>query len=616
MNLLKTFISYWQYHFTYHQSYQKEQIESILLDADLLRRLWSYARPYKVWMAVVVTMLLVSKMIEAYVPIYMGQVTQHMMNVRQQESMSLASTFWPQMIHSCVFMLILLMCSYGLDLLTVILKSWVGQKVLLSLRVQMFRHIQSLPLSYFDQHPVGRLMTRTIHDVDQIDQMFSESLVPILGNAMLLVCIFSGMVWVNGKLALVVCAVVPITLWLTNRFRNQQRRCYELVRSILSALNGFVQEHLMGASTVRLFGLHKSEQKKFDEINEDYRTANVESIHTFAFFFAAIECIHNTVLIAVFALLVIWAAPESGFQAGTFFTFNLYALMIFRPLGDLAERYNVLQSALAASRRIFYVLDQPPECADFHQGIHLGEVETITFDNVWFAYKNEEWVLRGLSFQMDKGEMVAVVGMTGAGKTTISSLLTRMYPIQKGVIKINSRNIQDYSLQSLRAQFGVVLQDPVIFSTSIAENISLQHPGITRAQVEKAIDYVNLRSFVNRFPKGIDHILLERGVGLSAGEMQLLSLARAVAHEGSVLVLDEATANIDVPTEQLIQETLSKILSHKTSLVIAHRLSTVQRADQILVMHLGTIREQGTHQELLTHRGLYEKLYRLQFQST
>lgn len=601
--------------FTYHQTYHKEHTDSAELDFPLIKRLLTYLRPFRVWLIFSILLLLASKSIDAYVPIWIGSITQKILSMGEFSGEAEKNAVLESTLKGCFGIILLLTFSYFFDFLNVFLKSWIGQKTIFKMRTQVFEHIQSMPISFFDHHAVGRLMTRTIHDVDQIDQMFSESIVPIVGNFLLLGFIFLGILWVDWKIALLISLAFPLVWWLTQRFRNQQRICYDMVRAILSALNGFIQEHLMGASTIRLFGLQNKEKQKFEDINDDYRMANIESIHNFSFFFASIEFIHNLVLIAVFALLVIWISPAIGFQAGTFFTFSLYALMIFRPIGDLAERYNVLQSAIAAARRVFHILDQPNEKLDQGKIEFLDDITEIEFDHVSFAYEKENWVLKEVSFKIKAGQTVALVGMTGSGKTTILSLLLRFYQISQGSIKINGRDIRDYSLHALRSKFSVVLQDPVIFSGTITDNISLFDSKMTAEKIENAIDYVNLRSFVDRFPEGIHHTLSERGIGLSAGEMQLISLARAVAHAGEVLVLDEATANIDVGNERAIQSALQKILSHKTALVIAHRLSTVQRADLIIVMHQGKIQESGTHHELIQAKGVYEKLYRLQFQN-
>jgi ATP-binding cassette, subfamily B, multidrug efflux pump len=596
----------------HHREYQKEQVESKALDWELIVRLLRYLRPYKGLLLLAVLFLLFSKAIEASVPVFIGHISQKILN-----SFSLAeaekNVVLLSVIRYCTWILLLLLLSYALDSLNVVLKSWIGQKGIFSMRSEVYEHLLKMPLAYYDHHSVGRLMTRTIHDVDQINQLFAESVIPILGSIFLFIGISIGIAIVDWRVAILMIILLPIVWWLTHRFRYFQRRCYDRIRTVVSAMNTFVQEHLMGASIIRNFGLQQQEMKHFEEINEDHCNAYLEAIHHFSFFIAGIDLLQNMSLILVFVLLVAFAPVNTGFAAGAYFTFSLYTLMFFRPLADLAERYNVLQSAMAAAERIFHVLDQRTETQQ--QGADLDEIETIAFENVWFAYEKDNWVLKNLSFEVKKGESLAIVGVTGEGKTTIMSLLLRFYDHQKGIIKINGRDIREYALSAVRRQFSVVLQDPVIFSGTIAENISLYNPEIPIAKIEEIIDHLNLHSFINRFSDGLHQQLLERGKSLSIGEMQLISMARAMAHHRTVLVMDEATANIDTATEKIIQKALGKILHEKTSLVIAHRFSTIKHMNRILVLHRGFVAESGTHQQLLQAKGIYEKLYRLQFAS-
>ncbi|NGX42250.1 MAG: putative ABC transporter ATP-binding protein [Chlamydiae bacterium] len=599
-------------HLHYHHTYEKEQLQPRGFDSALLKRLFGYLRPYRTFVIIAVLLLIVSKGIEAYVPIYIGKVAQIILDNTSPTALPLSDGLHTIMRH-CLSIMGLLVIAYALDSVNVVLKNWVGQKGLYNLRLEVYRHIQQMSIDYYNKTAVGSLMTRTIHDVDQINLMFSESIVPLMGSVLLFISICIGLVIVDYRAAIVLAAVLPLVFVLTNHFRCHQRKCYEKIRSIVSAMNVFVQEHLMGASTIRSFGLQEQEKRKFDEINADHRNANIETIHYFASFFAGIDFIQSLSLITVFLVLVTFAPPNSGFQAGTYFTFSLYILMLFRPLADLAERYNLLQSAMAAADRIFHVLDQKTEDLGPAEGPDLDEVHSIAFEDVWFAYKDENWVLKGTTFSINKGESVALVGVTGVGKTTILNLLQRFYDIQKGSITVNGRDIREYPLHALRQQFSVVLQDPEIFSGTIAENICLGNPNITDEKLDVVVDYVNLRPLVNSFHDGLQHYLSERGGSLSTGERQLVSMARAVAFDRSVLILDEATANIDSGTEKIIQNALMKILRDKTSIVIAHRLSTIKDVDRIIVLHDGVVAEKGTHQELLKVQGIYEKLYRLQF---
>lgn len=596
---------------SYHHDYKKEKVEYHEVDLTVLKRLLKYLHSYKWYIGTALFFLLISKGIEALVPILIGHEAQNILDAKsvQGNAESVLSTA----VYGLLFVIGLLFIGYLFEATNVFLRTWVGQKGLLKLRVDLFDHIQHMPLSFYDRTSVGRLISRTIHDVEQISQMFTESLVPILGSVMLFIGMFVGVVYVNWHVAVLVILFLPLIWYLTSSFRYYQRRCYEIIRAIVSAMNHFVQEHLMGHAIIRTFGLEESERRKFEEINEDNRTANLENMNNFAFFIAAIEFLQNSMLILIFVVLVLLAPTSTGFQAGTYFTFSLYAAMFFRPLSDLAERYNVLQSALASAERVFDVLDRPKE-KDDEAKLILDDIQEISFEDVWFAYEDENWILRGVSFKLKKNESVALVGVTGEGKSTILSLLMRFYEIQKGAIKINHQDIRDYSLESLRKQFSLVPQDPVIFSGTIADNISLFNPEITIDRQMKAVSFVNMQNFIQVFPSGLNYKLRERGRNLSVGEMQLISLIRAVAQERTALLLDEATANIDSHTERLIQSALHKVLEHKTAIVIAHRLSTIHDVDKILVLHQGVVKETGTHQELLKLNGIYEKLYRLQFQ--
>lgn len=593
----------------YRKSYEKRPLTKGI-DGGLVRRLLAYMRPYRFYLGFAILLLIFSKGLEALVPIYIGNITQMILAPYPEADDRLRA--FSEVFTHCLIIFFLIALAYVLDAINVILRNWIGQKSLFRLRGDVYSHIQSMPLKYFNKTAVGTLMTRTIHDVEQVNQLFSESLVPLVGSFVLFVCVSVCLIFYDWRAAAVLFFVLPIVFALTNFFRVHQRRCYDKIRAIVAAMNAFVQEHLMGASTIRSFGLESEEKRHFEDLNHDHRSANIETIHYFALFFAGIDFIQSISLILIFAMLVFFSSTE-GFDAGTYFTFSLYILMLFRPLADLADRYNLLQAAIAAADRIFRVLDETPE--DFKKtGLSLSQgIQTIEFEDVWFAYKAESWVLKGLSFSLKKGESIALVGVTGAGKTTVMNLLLRFFEHQKGEIRINGNKIKDYSLSDLRGQFSVALQDPEIFSGTISENISLGNPSIQEEVIQKAIDFVNLRPVVERLQEGVKHKLSERGKSLSVGERQLLSLARAVANQRSGFILDEATANIDLATERIIQMVLKKLFQEKTSIIIAHRLSTIKDVDRIYVLHEGRVKEMGTHEVLLKAGGIYEKLYRLQF---
>jgi ATP-binding cassette, subfamily B, multidrug efflux pump len=598
--------------YQYHRKYRKEKLIARRVDAHLIKHLFSYLIPYKKWLILSIVLLVISKTFEAFIPLYIGKLAQKILSFSSADSATASTNTLQSVFEGCLTMIGLLACCFVIDIVNVLIKSWTGQKALLMLRTQVYKHILHLPVPVFNKNPVGRLMTRTIHDIDQIDQMFTDSLVPLLGNLVLFGCIMVGLLILDWQIALLFFGLLPFVAWILYDFRTHQRRCYELIRAVVSAMNSFLQEYLLGATIIRNFGLEKKEKKRFEEINEDHCNSYLESVQHFGFFVSSLDFLSNFSLIAAFVILTLLNSPERHFQAGTYFTFTLYAMMFFRPLIDLAERYNTLQSALAAAERVFELLDWKEEVKNDTKGAVLGDVESIVFDGVWFAYENNHWILQGLSFEVKKGESLALVGITGAGKSSVMNLLLRFDHHQKGQIKINGKEIQDYSLSSVRKQFSVVFQDPFLFSGTFKENISLFNPTMANTTIESAVDYVNMRSLVDRFPEGIDHYLIERGKSLSAGEMQLVSLARAVAQNRSVLIFDEATSNIDGGTEKAIQKALVKILKSKTTIVIAHRLTTIKDATRVVVLHNGIAAESGTHQELLAAGGIYEKLYRLQ----
>ncbi len=590
---------------TYLRDYHKEHTSNQSVDSHLIKKILRYLIPYKTQIIVCIVLLLLAKGFDAVVPALLGQLTNEILG---------ESILFPSLYLHIGIVMGMLILSYIFEGSEIILKTIIGQKAILRLRQEVYGHLLHLPLKYYDKHTVGRLITRTIHDVDQIDQMFSESVIPILGNIFLFVIMLTLVLFLEWKIGILFLLLIPIVFWFTNKFRIDQRQCYEVVRSIVSALNGFVQENLMGVSTIRNFGLQKRQKEIFDEINEDYCTAYVESIHNFSFFIAAIDFLQGLALILAFVLISLTLPEGASFDAGMFLTFSLYMLMFFRPLADMTERYNILQSAVAASERVFDLLETQSEPIS-ENPLPLTGIDSIEFSHVWFAYKDENWVIKDFSLKINQGESVAVVGATGAGKSTLMSLLLRYYSPQQGEILINGIDHKLFDLYELRKQFGVVLQDPVIFSGTIEENVRFYAPDILDERVQAACGEAGLNKLLSKLPKGIKQEIGEHGKTLSAGEKQLISVARALAHESTVILLDEATANIDSETEQVIQQVLKNILQGRTSLVIAHRLSTVKNSDRLIVMSDGQIVEQGTHEQLLGLKGVYEKLYRLQSQT-
>lgn len=562
-------------------------LENHKLDFKTLKRLFLYLSPWKPTMGLTLVAILGARMIDAWIPIKLGWLAQEMLTGKFDT---------PYFINESMYLVAWVVVGYALDAFSVLLKSWVGSKALLKLREEVFFHIEKLPVAYFDKQPVGKLLTRTMHDVDQINQMLTESILPLFGSIMLFGLILGGMFWLDWRAALIITFLLPIILYLTNYFRVVQRAGYEKIRNDVQEINGFVQEHLSGVLTVRHFGLIAHEQKKFDVINSRLSEAYLDTTKNFGFYISGNDFLQSTALIAAY-LMLSFTLP---FDAGVFFAFSLYVVMIFRPLMDLAERYNILQSAFAAATRLFDILDTPEE---EQVGEILKSIETIDFKDVWFCYNPDEWVLKGVSFHLNKGEKLGIVGKTGSGKSTIISLLLRFYTPQKGEILINGKPSKNWSLSSLRSAFSVVLQDPVILSESMSDNLSLFDPSVSQDLIKAGLASVQLETKQGSISS------------YSQGEKQLISLARVAAHPGKLLILDEATANIDPYTEKKIQATLKNLIDERGALVVAHRLSTIRDAHQILVLSQGVIVERGTHEELLSLEGIYEKLSRLEYSS-
>ncbi|HXF39167.1 MAG TPA: ABC transporter ATP-binding protein [Blastocatellia bacterium] len=488
-----------------------------------------------------------------------------------------------------------------------------GQYIMYDLRKQIFAHLQRLSVQFYDHNPVGRLMTRLTTDVDALNEMFTAGVIAIFGDLAMIFYIVIWMFQVNWQLALVSFAILPLLIALTTWFRLGARSSFRSVRVRIARINAFLQEHITGMPVVQLFNREEKEMRKFDEINEAHRKANIDTIFYYAVFYPAVEIIGS-----IGIGLIIWYGGGQVVRGiatiGTLVAFIQLARSFYEPISDISEKYNILQSAMASSERIFKLLDEPVTIASPEKHVPIGRATgQIEFRNVWFAYKDDDWILKDVSFTVSPGERVAFVGHTGAGKTTITSLLLRFYDIQRGQILIDGVDIRKLDLEELRANFSIVLQDVFLFSGDIAANIRLGNRAITDEQLQEASRQVHADQFVKRLPEGYAAELRERGAGLSVGQKQLISFARALAFDPRVLILDEATSSIDTETEILIRDAVERLMEGRTSLVIAHRLSTIQSVDKIIVMHKGEIRETGTHQDLLAERGLYWRLYQLQF---
>jgi ATP-binding cassette, subfamily B, multidrug efflux pump len=495
-----------------------------------------------------------------------------------------------------------------------VLMNLMGQYVMYDLRKEIFGHLQRLDIQFFDRNPVGRLMTRVTTDVDALNDLFTAGFVAIFGDIFVLAGIVAVLFWMNWRLALVLFSITPFILLVSIWFRRGARITYRAVRTRIAAINAFLQEHISGMATVQLFNREEKEASKFDGLNARHRDANIDSIFYYAVFYPVIELI-ETVGIA----LIVWYGGgqviQNTLSVGALVAFFQYAQRFYEPISDLSEKYNILQAAMAASERVFKLLDTPVKIQASGLGprASVEHVETIEFKNVWFAYNEPDWVLKNVSFRVRRGERIALVGHTGAGKTTVTALLLRFYEVQRGEILINGINIKEFELTSLRRLFAIVQQDFFLFTGDVAQNISLGDPDIREERVRESALRVQADRFVSRLPEGYKSQVRERGAGFSVGEKQLLSFARALAFDPPVLILDEATSSIDTETERLIQEAIETLLSGRTSIVIAHRLSTIRSADCILVFHHGEIRERGTHEELMASGGLYRKLYEIQY---
>jgi ATP-binding cassette, subfamily B, multidrug efflux pump len=490
--------------------------------------------------------------------------------------------------------------------------AWLGQSVTYDLRKKLYGRLMRFKLRYFDRTPIGTLVTRVISDIETIDDIFSQGLLMILGDILKLIVVVVVMFVVNWKLALLSMIPIPLLLWSTTIFKNSIQKSFQDVRTQVARLNAFVQEHIQGMAVVQLFGREEQEFQKFQAINREHRKAHIRSVLAYSIFFPVVEILSAISL----AFLVWWGVRDvlAGFATfGDLFAYILFINMLFRPIRQLADRFNVLQMGMVGSERVFKVLDTEAMLADEGTRSTANVRGDIDFKNLWFAYEDDDFVLKDISFSVKAGEMIALVGATGSGKSSIINVLSRAYEFQKGSVRLDGVEIRDYRLNELRSSISVVLQDVFLFSDTVHNNITLHDPSITREEVVRAAKEVGAHEFIMRLPEGYDSSVRERGGILSVGQRQLLAFMRAAVHQPRVLVLDEATSSVDSMSEQLIQQATERITRGRTSIVIAHRLSTVQKADRILVIDRGRIVEQGNHQELLALNGMYRKLYELQF---
>ena len=570
-------------------------------NARLMWRLIGYLKPYWKWVSCALVLILMTAFFRQATP-YLTKVAvdNHILTGDLEGLNRIALIF-------IAFLVLQFLTNYIERYITKI----TGQWAMYDIRAAIFAHIQRLPLKFFDRMPIGRLMTRNTNDVDALNEMFTDGIVATFSDIFSVVAIMAYMFYMDFELSVITCLALPIMIVVTFWFQARMLRAFRLARRRLSQLNAFLQENISGMEVVQLFNREARHAEQFEKVNRSYLDANLMSTLYYSLFFPIMELIGATV-----TAIVIWygcsEVMRSQIDWGILIAMLQYIPRFFWPIMDISERYGILQSAMASSERIFDLLDTEPEPEGV--GVSPESIQgDIEFKNVWFAYQEEDWVLKDVSFRILPGQSVALVGATGSGKTTIISLLARFYTIQKGAILVDGIDVQAWNIEALRRRIGVVQQDVFLFSGNIGDNIRLGNPGISQAQIEQAAHDVNADRFINRFPDGYGHILTERGSTLSSGQRQLLAFARALAANPDILILDEATANVDTETEIWIQDAVERLMHTRTSVVIAHRLSTIRHADTIIVLHKGELREMGTHDELLALNGIYRRLHQLQY---
>jgi len=581
----------------------EEEILGKAYDGKLMKRLLHYLRPYKWYVLLGIVLSMVVSALEAVRP-YFTKIAVDV-NIKNHDDHGLLIT-------ALMFLSVLTLRGV-MQYFNSYLTQWIGQRTIFDLRMELFRHLQNLSLKFYDRNPIGRLITRVTSDVEVLNDMFSSGIVMVFSDVFMIAGILWFMFSMNWGLALVSLSVLPFLFYGTFLFRKKAREAYRDVRIQIAKINTFMQEHITGMIVDQIFNREEKAYDQFTGLNAAHRDANIRSIFYYAVFYPAVDIIG-----AIAIGLIVWYAGgktlEGKVTIGTIMAFLQFNEMFWRPIRDLSEKYNIMQTAMASSERIFKLLDDQSILQNPEKAVPLPAMKgKVEFRNVWFAYSDEDWVLKNVSFTMNQGETIAFVGHTGAGKTTIISLLSRFYEIQKGEILVDDINIKDINVADLRAHIAVVLQDVFLFSGDVKGNISLGNEAIPFERVKAAAEFVGIDQFIQTMPKQYDEEVKERGSTLSVGQKQLLSFARALAYNPKILVLDEATSSVDTQTELLIQSAIKKLLAGRSSIVIAHRLSTIQSADKIIVMHKGEIRESGTHQQLLALGGIYYKLYQLQY---
>jgi ATP-binding cassette, subfamily B, multidrug efflux pump len=587
-------------------------------DSRLMKRLLEYLRPYRWRVILALALVAIVTPLELAPPILFQRVIDRFL-VPGAGGRIPMTTAWHGVILFSVVYLGVLIFDFLAQYIQIRIMQRVGQQTMYDMRTEIFGHLQRLPMSYFDRNPVGRLMTRVTTDVDALNDLFAAGVVTMINDFFLLAVMACLLFWIDKRLALDTMLVLPFILVVTLIFRKYVREANRQIRTAIARINSFLQEYISGMSVVQLFNREMKAREEFSKRNKDNMLAWRDAILAYALFYPAVEFLSFATI-----ALIYWSGGNRilshALSLGVLIEFTMFAQRFFRPIQDLSEKFNILQSAMAASERIFKLLDEPITIdTNPNAQIQVAPRGEIEFRNVWFSYRNvqepkdEDWVLRDVSFRVEPGQNFAIVGHTGAGKTTLISLLLRFYDIQRGQILLDGVDIRLLNMQELRKNFGIVLQDPFLFTGTLESNVRLGTPGITAEAVEHALQEVGLGDYLKGLPEGLASEVNERGSTLSVGQRQLISFARALAHNPRFLILDEATSSVDTKTESQIREALDRLLSGRTALVIAHRLSTIQHADRILVFHKGRLREQGAHQDLLAQRGIYYRLYQLQY---
>lgn len=571
-----------------------------LLDFSLLRKVFAFAAPYKSKFYASIFLSIALAILSPLRPFLIQYTVNNFIKDKD--------TYW--LILITIIQIGMLLLETGLRFYFGFLTSWLGQTVVKDLRVTVYKKILNYNLTQFDKTPIGTLTTRTINDIESVNDIFSDGLIPIISDLLSIISILLFMFFVDWRLSLISLAPFPILIIATYFFKETVNKSFIKVRNAVAALNAFVQEHITGMSVVQAFAVEDKEFKKFKEINKQHRNANIKAILAYSVFFPVVE-----IVLAFSTGLLVWWGANNAFNAGVIISFIMYLNLLFRPLRVIADKFNVLQMGMVASERVFKVLENTDVTPETYEGINHGHVNgKVEFDKVWFAYNDEEYVLKNISFEINPGETLAIVGHTGSGKTSIISLLNRLYHIRKGEIKVDDKNIEAYDVSFLRSRIAVVLQDVFLFSGSVYDNVTLRNKAIKKEQVIDAAKIIGVHDFIMRLPGGYDFNVMERGATLSLGQRQLLSFIRAILYNPSILILDEATSSIDSESEMLIQHAIDTLIKGRTSIVIAHRLSTIRKANKIIVLDRGEIIEMGTHNQLLQQKGHYYKLHKMQFE--